>query len=192
MKKIINNKRYDTEKAKKVAEYDSDAARSDFNYYHEDLYQKRTGEFFLYGQGNAASKYADRAFPDGWTSGEKITPLTIDQAKEWAERTQDADIYESIFGVVDDDDGKAVTTISIPQSSMKKLKEMASDYKMSMSAVVEGLVDAEYDKKEQIRMRKEMYCLVEAEGADEWVIWYDTEKDAEYSGDVDEAMWEKE
>lgn len=148
MKKIINNKRYDTEKAKKVAEYDSDAARSDFNYYHEDLYQKRTGEFFLYGQGNAASKYADRAFPDGWTSGEKITPLTIDQAKEWAERTQDADIYESIFGVVDDDDGKAVTTISIPQSSMKKLKEMASDYKMSMSAVVEGLVDAEYDKKE--------------------------------------------
>lgn len=41
-------------------------------------------------------------------------------------------------------------------------------------------------------MRKEMYCLVEAEGADEWVIWYDTEKDAEYSGDVDEAMWEKE
>lgn len=154
MKKIINNKRYDTEKAKKVAEYDNDTARSDFNFYHEDLYQKRTGEFFLYGQGNAASKYAERAFPDGWQSGEKIVPLTVDEAKEWAERTQDADTYESIFGVVEDGDEKAVTTISISQSSIKKLKEMASDYKISMSAVVEGLVDAEYDKKGEISLSK--------------------------------------
>ena len=147
MKKIINNKRYDTNTAKKVAEYDNDTARSDFNFYHEDLYQKRTGEFFLYGQGNAASKYAERAFPDGWQSGEKIIPITVDEAREWAERTQDADTYESIFGVVDEDSEKAVTTICISQSAVKKLKEMASDYKISMSAVVEGLIDAEYDKK---------------------------------------------
>ena len=167
MKKIINNKRYDTNTAKKVAEYDSDAARSDFNYYHEDLYQKRTGEFFLYGQGNAASKYADRAFPDGWTSGEKITPLTIDQAKDWAERTQDADTYESIFGVVDEDDSKTVTTISLSRSTLKKLKEIAADYKISRSAVVEGLVDSEYDKS------------------------WDVPEDAEDSGDVDEIVWEK-
>ena len=147
MKKIINNKRYDTDTAKKVAEYDSDVARSDFNFYREDLYQKRTGEFFLHGQGNGASKYAERAFPDGWTSGEKIIPLTVDEAREWAERTQDADTYESIFGVVDEDSEKAVTTICISQSAVKKMKEMASDYKISMSAVVEGLIDAEYDKK---------------------------------------------
>ena len=161
MKKIINNKRYDTDTAKKVAEYDSDAARSDFNYYHEDLYQKRTGEFFLYSQGNAALKYSEldfltfsRAFPDGWQSGEKIIPLTVDEAREWAERTQDADTtekiilcaYESIFGVVDEDDSKTVTTISLSKSTLKKLKEIAADYKISKSAVVEGLVDSEYDK----------------------------------------------
>lgn len=154
MKKIINNKRYDTNTAKKVAEYDNDTARSDFNFYHEDLYQKRTGEFFLYGQGNAASKYAERVFPDGWTSGEKIIPLTVDEAREWAERTQDADTtekiilcaYESIFGVVDEDDSKTVTTISLSRSTLKKLKEIAADYKISRSAVVEGLVDSEYDK----------------------------------------------
>ena len=159
MKKIINNKRYDTDTAKKVAEYDSDAARSDFNYYHEDLYQKRTGEFFLYVQGNATSKYLDfplavRAFPDGWQSGEKIVPLTVDEAKDWAERTQDADTtekiilcaYESVFGVVDEDDSKTVTTISLSKSTLKKLKEIAADYKISKSAVVECLVNSEYDK----------------------------------------------
>lgn len=167
MKKIINNKRYDTDTAKKVAEYDSDVARSDFNFYHEDLYQKRTGEFFLYGQGNAASKYAERAFPDGWQSGEKIVPLTVGEAREWAERTQDADTYESIFGVVDEDDSKTVTTISLSQSTLKKLKEIAADYKISMSAVVEGLVDSEYDKS------------------------WDVPEDAEDSGDVDEIVWEK-
>lgn len=187
MKKIINNKRYDTEKAKKVAEYDGGGARSDFNYFHEDLFKKRTGEFFLYGWGNAASPYREEVALNSWRGGEKIVPLTIDQAKEWTERTQDGDKYELIFGVVDEDDEKAVTTISLPQATFKKLKEMAADHKMSMSAVIEGLVDTEYDKEGEIRMRKTMYCLVETEGADEWVTWYETEKEAreaaEYSID---------
>lgn len=147
MEKIINGRRYDTNTAKKVAEYDGGGARNDFSYYHEDLYQKRTGEFFIYGWGNAGSPYSEEVVLNEWSSGEKITPLTIDDAKEWTERTQDADTYESIFGEVDEDDGKTVTTIYLSQSAVKKLKEIATGHGLSMSAVIEGLIDAEYDKK---------------------------------------------
>ncbi len=48
MKKIINGKRYDTETAKLIGS-DGYSNPSDFNYWSEDLYQKKTGEFFLYG-----------------------------------------------------------------------------------------------------------------------------------------------
>lgn len=147
MKKIINNRRYDTEKARKLAETDGGGAVNDFRYYDEVLYQKRTGEFFLYGKGGPASKYRQEVALNEWRGGEKITPITIDEAKEWTERTQDGDTYESIFGEVDEDGENAITTFSLPQSTVKKLREIAADHGLSMSAVIVGLVDAEYDKK---------------------------------------------
>lgn len=99
MKKIIYGKKYDTKTAKETATWDNNFARSNFNYYEETLYLKKTGEYFLYGFGNAESKYAQRC-PDGWTSGENIRPLSEKEAKEWAEVHCDGDTYESIFGEV--------------------------------------------------------------------------------------------
>ena len=58
MKKIIKGKVYDTDTAQKVAEYSNNYPRSDLHFYEEELYRKKTGEFFLYGSGNAASKYS--------------------------------------------------------------------------------------------------------------------------------------
>ena len=49
MKKIINNKMYNTETATEVASYDNGCYLSDFRHFREELYRKRTGEFFLYG-----------------------------------------------------------------------------------------------------------------------------------------------
>ena len=50
MKKIINGKKYDTDTAKCVG-HDSFGCRGDFRYWFEQLYQKQTGEFFIYGDG---------------------------------------------------------------------------------------------------------------------------------------------
>lgn len=52
MKKIINGKKYDTETATSVGEYSSNYACSDYKHYDETLYKKKTGEFFLYGEGD--------------------------------------------------------------------------------------------------------------------------------------------
>ena len=52
MKKIINGKMYNTETAKYCGGYEFSNC-GDFNYVCEELYQKKTGELFLYGEGGA-------------------------------------------------------------------------------------------------------------------------------------------
>jgi len=56
MKKIINGKKYDTETATKLGE-DCRGYRGDIDFWSEELYRKKTGEFFLYGEGGARSQY---------------------------------------------------------------------------------------------------------------------------------------
>ncbi len=112
MKKIINGKRYDTGTAKLIGEA-SYSNRTDFNYWSEELYQKRTGEFFIYGEGGPASKYSRSTGQNQWSGGEKIIPLTIKEAKEWAEKYLDADEYEILFEVEED---KTLISAWIPDS----------------------------------------------------------------------------
>lgn len=98
MKKIINNRRYDTDTAKEIGKWDNGLPGGDFDYVSEHLYQKRTGEFFLHGDGGARSWCATTT-DDGWQSGgEAIRPLTEEEAREWCERRLDAEAYEAIWG----------------------------------------------------------------------------------------------
>lgn len=50
MKKIINGKKYDTESAQEICSRSS-GHYGDFHRVAETLYRKKTGEFFLYGEG---------------------------------------------------------------------------------------------------------------------------------------------
>lgn len=51
MKKIIEGKMYNTETATYIGRYRTDTmSRRDFRYLEEELYQKRTKEFFLCGE----------------------------------------------------------------------------------------------------------------------------------------------
>lgn len=100
MKKIINSKKYDTKTASLMAQDYADCAVNDFNYWWEGLYQKKTGEFFLYGKGQALSKYASH-YGNCSDEGEKLIPLTIEEAKRWCERHASHE-YEEIFGEVEE------------------------------------------------------------------------------------------
>ena len=97
MKKYIDGKCYDTETAKYIGSA-SYLYPSDFHYWEEKLYQKKkTGEYFLYGEGGPASKYAVAIDQNSWTGGEKIIPLTKEEAREWAEEHLSAEKYEAEF-----------------------------------------------------------------------------------------------
>lgn len=78
MKTIINGRKYDTSTAKWIATDWSDLPKTDFSYWEESLFQKKTGEFFLYGWGNAMSKYQKHIGQNEWTGGEKIIPMGIE------------------------------------------------------------------------------------------------------------------
>lgn len=96
MKKIINGKLYNTETAKLVANWWNGLGVSDFRNCEESLYLKKTGEYFLFGKGGGLSPYAERR-GDGLGYGEKITPLTEEEAREWAENHMEADEYLKIW-----------------------------------------------------------------------------------------------
>ena len=102
MKRIINGKMYNTETANRIAAYDNGCPHNDFNYYREELYLKRTGEFFLYGEGGPATIYCN-VYDDGCTGfGWDIIPLELHEAKSWCERHLSADRYVEIFGEVEE------------------------------------------------------------------------------------------
>lgn len=85
MKKRIDTRIYNTETAKRINEYTPYGIYSvtDLKWFKEILYRKRNGEFFLYGEGNADSKYHFSSPTGGCEAGFKIVPLTFDEAKEW-------------------------------------------------------------------------------------------------------------
>lgn len=97
MKKVIDNRLYNTDTAEEIESYESPYFSSDFHYYEETLYRKRTGEFFLYGSGNGLSPYS-KSYCDGWGPGEGILPLSLDEAKAWVERHMSAEDYILLFG----------------------------------------------------------------------------------------------
>lgn len=106
MIKIINGKKYNTATAEAVGLYNNGLGRADFMNLTETLYRKRTGEFFLYGQGGGMTKYAKRV-GSSFTYGEAIIPLTFDEAKKWTEEHMEVEEYEAVFGEVPEDDAPA-------------------------------------------------------------------------------------
>lgn len=99
MKKIINGKKYDTETAKAMGYWCN--MTYGLNFVEETLYKKKTGEYFLHGEGGPATKYAE-IYENNSSSGEKIIPMTEDEAKDWAEKKLTGDKYEEIFGEVEE------------------------------------------------------------------------------------------
>lgn len=141
MKKIINQKRYDTETATARGSWDNGYSVRDFHYCGETLYQKKTGEFFLYGEGGPASKYSRQCGNNSWSSDCDIIPLTYDAAREWAEEHLGADDYEEIFGEVTEDGSKVFIGFSLPTGTVEKLKRLAAQTGRQQSDIVTELIN---------------------------------------------------
>lgn len=141
MKKIINGKLYDTEKAKCVGEWSNNRGYSDFSHVEEELYRKRTGEFFLFGKGGPMSKYAVSCGDNSWSGGSEIIPLSASKARQWAEENLDADDYAAIFGMPDEGtDEKETLCIQLPADLMARLRAGASEAGTSLTAHVEAVL----------------------------------------------------
>ena len=139
MRKIIKGKVYDVDKAKKLATWEH-SNRRDFGYICETLYIKRTGEYFIAGEGGAQTKYREWAGENCWTGGSKITPITEQEARQWVEEHAN-DEYERIFGKVYEDGSMVIRTYSIPTYIADKLKREALKRGVSASQLLCDLVE---------------------------------------------------
>ena len=92
---------YNTETAKEVGYWNNGCTRNDFNWCLETLYKKKTGEFFIYGEGGALSKYSE-AIGNTLIGGESIVPISYKEAQKWAEKNLYGEDYEKIFGEVEE------------------------------------------------------------------------------------------
>ena len=141
MQKIIRGKRYDTNTAKKMGNYEF-GYPGDLSYWSETLYRKNTGEFFLLGEGGASSRYAVAIDANSWKGGKKIIPLTVEQARAWAEEHFDADEFEKIFGVVEATDNKKIVTFSLPEDVVETIKRNSAADGIPMSEYIAKIVNA--------------------------------------------------
>ena len=135
MKRIINGRRYDTETAKLlgVASY---GYCTDFAYWREELYVKRTGEYFLYGQGGPMSKYSQTVGENQWTGGHEIRPLTFKEAKKWSEKYLSGDEYEAIFGKVEE--GKVQVSTWLEESIKAEIDKLRDEKGLTIADIIKA------------------------------------------------------
>lgn len=143
MKKIINNKLYNTDTAEEVGSWDNGRYGGDFSRCSETLYRKRTGEFFLYGDGGPMSKYSKSCGNNSWSGGSQIIPLTYEVARAWAEKHLDTDEYESLFGPVSEDGSRVSVGYSLAASTVDTIRRRAAALGISASAYLDQLVGKE-------------------------------------------------
>ena len=101
MRRIINQKKYDTNTATKIT-FIKYLYPSDFHWFTEVLYRKKNGEFFLCGKGGPLSKYGEEYSNGQLSGGSAIIPLSLEDAKAWCEKVLNVDEYEEIFGEVEE------------------------------------------------------------------------------------------
>lgn len=137
MKKVINNKLYNTESARELGTWSNMADVRNFSWYCETLYQKRTGEYFLHGEGGPMTQYAETIGQNSWSGGQRIMPLSVEKAREWAEEHLDADEYMEIFGEPGEDDALENLYVQLPADLMARMRREASENGYSLRGYVE-------------------------------------------------------
>lgn len=148
MNKVIRGKRYNTETAKLVGTWEANEPENSDFWEKEELYQKRSGEFFLIGQGGAQTQYARFSMDGESKPGIELRPIEPEEASDWAEEHLTADEYEALFGPVAEDGSRGRITLTLLNSTIDTVRREAQRRKMNFNEYLEKLI-AQQMKEEQ-------------------------------------------
>lgn len=137
MDKRINGKMYNTDTAKMLVRIDSGHSPTDFAYWEESLYRTKTGNFFLYGWGHGNSRYGEWHGNSGG-DGEKIMPMTPEEAEKWAENNLSGTEVERIFGKLEE--GKEKITADISKTAKMKIDKLRAETGRSIGEIIDDLL----------------------------------------------------
>lgn len=148
MNKVIRGKRYNTETAKLVGTWEANEPENSDFWEKEELYQKRSGEFFLIGQGGAQTQYARFSMGGESKPGIELRPIEPEEASDWAEEHLTADEYEALFGPVAEDGSRGRITLTLLNSTIDAVRREAQRRKMNFNEYLEKLI-AQQMKEDQ-------------------------------------------
>ena len=148
MNKVIRGKRYNTETAKLVGTWEANEPENSDFWEKEELYQKRSGEFFLIGQGGAQTQYARFSMGGESKPGIELRPIEPEEASDWAEEHLTADEYEALFGPVAEDGSRGRITLTLLNSTIDTVRREAQRRKMNVNEYLEKLI-AQQMKEDQ-------------------------------------------
>lgn len=140
MNKVIRGKRYNTETAKLVGTWEANEPENSDFWEKEELYQKRSGEFFLIGQGGAQTQYARFSMGGESKPGIELRPIEPEEASDWAEEHLTADEYEALFGPVAEDGSRGRITLTLLNSTIDTVRREAQRRKMNFNEYLEKLI----------------------------------------------------
>jgi len=98
MKKIIDGKIYNTDTAQCVIPLRSKVDRADFGYWECDLYRTVKGNWFICGEGNGASIFAERV-GTGTFFGSGIRVVSLHWVRDELERAEYYQALEKYFDI---------------------------------------------------------------------------------------------
>ncbi|MEA4998854.1 MAG: hypothetical protein VB087_05615 [Candidatus Limiplasma sp.] len=139
MKMIIASKTYDTETAKPLGDWQR-GSRADRGFISETLYQKKTGEYFLHGEGGSRSRYAQRVAPNTWHNGERIIPMGAEEAHAWAETHLTENAFDKVFGANAHDEPLTPVLLRLKPDLAEKLLAAAQAQRCQPADVAEALI----------------------------------------------------
>ena len=148
MNKVIRGKRYNTETAKLVGTWEANEPENSDFWEKEELYQKRSGEFFLIGQDGAQTQYARFSMSGESKPGIELRPIEPEEASDWAEEHLTADEYEALFGPVAEDGSRGRITLTLLNSTIDTVRREAQRRKMNFNEYLEKLI-AQQMKEDQ-------------------------------------------
>lgn len=148
MNKVIRGKRYNTETAKLVGTWEANEPENSDFWEKEELYQKRSSEFFLIGQGGAQTQYARFSMAGESKPGIELRPIEPEEASDWAEEHLTADEYEALFGPVAEDGSRGRITLTLLNSTIDTVRREAQRRKMNFNEYLEKLI-AQQMKEDQ-------------------------------------------
>lgn len=143
MKATLGTRTYNTNSAKLLLS-GSNQNLSDPSSYCEDLYRKRTGEYFLYCRGREASKYRKYNQSTGqWVSSEIIMPISLHDAKEWVKDHYGDQKVTELFTVKPG--GRRMISAYISSEAKSRLENAASERGVSQASIIESLINDQID-----------------------------------------------
>ena len=146
LKRVIDGKAYNVKTAVSLAIYD-DPQSQRYEAVHEELFQTRSGAYFLAGAGATYSPWSYKLRDcNDYIDGHGLLPMSEKMAKEWLEIRGLTDNYDEIFGLDDEEENQnnrkeCPIVLRLPCVITDRLARIADEKDCSRQQLLKNMIE---------------------------------------------------